>query len=197
MNNLYIIHHNQKVYVTLVSTFTKFNRPYARVRAIDGFPFEGTNLEACGESSGTGACPMYNELECRVFLVKVEESNPLQSRQDSILDELKSGLLTEKQSDELIDELAEIETKLNPSIVYEIGNSLIPTGQIPDSICPKCGGSLCVINKREYMTLEHNRQFVGCMNYPKCGYMAKKISADVIAKMNNVQVERDLQCVEF
>ncbi len=51
---------------------------------------------------------------------------------------------------------------------------LIPTGQIPESKCPRCAAPLMVVTKK--VAQRHNPysiqypQFVGCTEYPACGY---------------------------
>ena len=51
---------------------------------------------------------------------------------------------------------------------------LIPTGQIPDSKCPRCGAPLMVVTKKAAQRMNpysiQNPQFVGCTEYPQCGY---------------------------
>lgn len=74
---------------------------------------------------------------------------------------------------------------------------LIPTGEIPDSVCPRCGNRLIVITKRgnEYYTL--HPQFIGCTQYPFCGYVTSKITPEIALKMEAVQAEREAMPVDF
>ena len=46
-------------------------------------------------------------------------------------------------------------------------NPRIPTGEIPGSVCPKCGAPLRVIDKHQpnAQYWGRNPQFVGCTNY--------------------------------
>ena len=85
---------------------------------------------------------------------------------------------------------------LNSHVELDEGE-LLPTREIPNSSCPNCGSPLRVNNKRNYMTLKTRRQFVGCMSYPKCGYIARNISQEVILTMRQVQVTLDVQPVEI
>lgn len=63
---------------------------------------------------------------------------------------------------------------------------LIPTGQIPDSKCPRCNAPLRVITKKAVQRMNpysiQNPQFVGCTEYPMCGYHTT-VTDDVRAKM--------------
>lgn len=66
----------------------------------------------------------------------------------------------------------------------------IPTGIIPDSKCPTCGGKLIVINKKQNSsrTLYGTpTQFVGCANYTDkgCNYVTS-ITPEIAEAMINL-----------
>lgn len=58
------------------------------------------------------------------------------------------------------------------TIVNETPATLSPTGQIPDSVCPRCAAPLMVITKRNYQYFTAHPQFIGCTAYPECGFTA-------------------------
>lgn len=74
-------------------------------------------------------------------------------------------------------------------------SDLIPTGQIPDSNCPRCSAPLMVITKRNHFGALHP-QFVGCTQYPMCGHTSVVTDA-VREKMHAVQAQREAMPVEF
>lgn len=72
---------------------------------------------------------------------------------------------------------------------------IIRTGTIPESECPRCKSPLMVVNKR-VAYFGQAPQFVGCTEYPVCGYV-RPMSEDVVEIMNDVQKQADLQPAEF
>lgn len=69
---------------------------------------------------------------------------------------------------------------------------LIPTGIIDGSKCPRCGSRLMVVTKKiaqrqNPYSIQHP-QFVGCIEYPICGYNTV-VTDDVREKMTATKPE--------
>jgi ssDNA-binding Zn-finger/Zn-ribbon topoisomerase 1 len=73
---------------------------------------------------------------------------------------------------------------------------LIPTGQIPEAACPRCGNGLRVITKLAFNEYTRHKQFVGCMSWPLCGYVSV-LTDEIKTAMEAVQVEREMTAAEF
>lgn len=61
-------------------------------------------------------------------------------------------------------------------------DTLSPTGQIPDSQCPRCGSPLLVVTKTKNCHYTQHPQFVGCTTYPACGHLSL-VTTEIKAKM--------------
>lgn len=63
-------------------------------------------------------------------------------------------------------------------------SSTIPTGEIPNSQCPKCGAPLYVRNKRRQTVTNKHNQFVGCSMFfiTGCAYVTT-VSEEVATVM--------------
>lgn len=68
-------------------------------------------------------------------------------------------------------------------------NNNIPTGEIPNRQCPKCGAPLYVRNKRNQSVDKKRNQFIGCSMFfiTGCDYVAQ-VTEDV-AKLMIEQAE--------
>jgi len=74
--------------------------------------------------------------------------------------------------------------------------TIIPTGIIPESQCPRCTAPLMVVNKRNFSYFGQAPQFVGCSAYPQCGYV-RVVKPEDVTIMQQVQAERDAMPAEF
>ena len=62
--------------------------------------------------------------------------------------------------------------------------TLCPTGEIPESKCPRCSAPLMVITKKNFQYFTAHPQFIGCTAYPECGFVAI-LTDEVRAKMES------------